>query len=69
MTTFRIVIAPDGTRTVAAVGEDAGTDDEVRARLQSLIARLGNKVRLTAETGIEKHTHELKGHVHGNVRS
>jgi hypothetical protein len=69
MTTFRIVMAPDGTRTIAAVGDDAGSDDEVRARLQALIARLGNRVSLTAETGIEKHTHELKGHVHGNVRN
>lgn len=69
MTTFRIVLAPDGTRTIAAIGEDAGTDEEVRARLESLIQRLGNKVRLTAETGIEKHTHELKGHVHGTVSS
>lgn len=69
MTTFRIVIAPDGTRTIAAVGEDAGSDEEVRAKLEALIVRLGNRVRLTAETGIEKHTHELKGNVHGTVHS
>lgn len=67
MTTFRIVIAPDGSRTIAAIGEDAGTDEEVRARLESLLVRLGNKVRMTAETGIEKHSHDLKGHVHGTV--